>query len=144
MTSVTVTTKIENIQDTNGNVCQKIVKRFPVDSLPFKVKSEIEGDFYLDKDKIVLPSWANFSENDYMYTVELNSKFVCIKATTPGLVNLASFEVFKNYMEDGVYLTKKDLGERFTFQKRDGDRKSNKDTNDDMMPINIFTNEDDY
>jgi len=138
MTSITVTTKIENNKDTNGRLNQRFIKKFPIQNLPFKVDSSIEGDYYLNKNLVVLPSWANFSDEDYLYTVKINDEYVSIKAATPGLVDLASLEVFKNYMEDDVYLTKKNLGEIFTFKKR----KNIDNTEIESIPINIFAEED--
>ena len=138
MTSITVTTKIENNKDTNGRLNQRFIKKFPIQNLPFKVDSSIEGDYYLNKNLVVLPSWANFSDEDYLYTVKINDEHVSIKAATPGLVDLASLEVFKNYMEDDVYLTKKNLGEIFTFKKR----KNIDNTEIESIPINIFAEED--
>ena len=138
MTSITVTTTIENNKDTNGRLNQRFIKKFPIQNLPFKVDSSIEGDYYLNKNLVVLPSWANFSDEDYLYTVKINDEYVSIKAATPGLVDLASLEVFKNYMEDDVYLTKKNLGEIFTFKKR----KNIDNTEIESIPINIFAEED--
>merc|ERR1711907_511633 len=98
MTTVTVKTKIENFTTEEGHVNQKIVKSFPLSQLPFALTKDVEGDFSFDKSDVKLPSWANFSEKDYQYSVRLTNENLCIQASTPGLINKAAGKVFKKFL----------------------------------------------
>jgi hypothetical protein len=139
MTTIIVKTKIENITCEGGIVNQKIVKYFPLKELPFALTKEVEGNFNFEKSEVNLPNWANFSDKDYLYSVRLTDENLCIHAATPGLINKAAGKVFKKFIDSETYLTRKDLGEKFTFRKR-----KKEEEEFDLSPGGLFPNEEDY
>ena len=107
--------------------------------MPFALTKDVEGDFSFDKSDFKLPSWANFSEKDYQYSVRITDGNLCIQASTPGLINKAAGKVFKKFFDSDTYLTRKDLGEKFTFRIR-----KEKEEEFDLSPGGLFPDEEDY
>ena len=146
MNTVLVRTKIVKSTNNEGEERLEIMKTFTTKSLPFSISNDVEGTYSLDRSNLQLPSWATFSQKDYEYTVKLkrdlganigDGELLCISATTPGLVDKVAARIFQKYMDNDMYVTKRDLGEHFTFRKR-----KVADEESEISPFSLFSTED--